>query len=297
MKSIGEVYSEALARRVGNCGFGLLVAAMAIVGPTSLAQTAPQGVPLQFVETFESGTVGSLVVSGNPAEPTRESARSGQWALKSHLNRNSSDNRIRTESRIPGTQTIGDEHWLGFSIRPSADWRPDNIAEAVVFQAHDSVYPSNKNPIFALRAMPNGQWRLEGKYIEVANGSKSDQRSAFQQDIGAIEAGKWADFVIHYRWAYAHNAGGFTRVWKDGVLVLDYSGPNCYNDLTGPFWKFGVYAALWDPKWNYDHSMSQWTFYHDEIRLAGAGGDFRSVSPVGATRAEASPASPILKVQ
>ena len=234
---------------------------------------------LEFIETFESGTLGDLGVSGNSPVATRESSRGGNWSMKSYLNRLSTENNFRTEARIRGTQNIGDEYWLGFSIRPSADWKPDSVAEGVVFQAHDSVFPSNKNPMFSLRAMPNGQWRVVGRYISVENGSKSDQKTAFTKDLGQVVAGKWTDFVIHYRWAYDHGQGGFTKIWLDGNLVLDHQGPNCYNDPTGPFWKFGIYAALWGPKFDFEHTVDEWTFYHDEIRIADARGSFEAVAP------------------
>lgn len=40
---------------------------------------------------------------------------------------------------------------------------------------------------------------------------------------------------------FDHAGAGFLKVWRDGVQVVDYTGPLGYNDAVGPYFKAGAY--------------------------------------------------------
>lgn len=69
--------------------------------------------------------------------------------------------------------------------------------------------------------------------------------------IGTVpfEPGKEVDWRFDVRWSTG--ADGFVRAYKDGRLVVDDRGPNAFNDLVGPYMKFGVYVPQWKGKPDY----------------------------------------------
>lgn len=40
-----------------------------------------------------------------------------------------------------------------------------------------------------------------------------------------------------------NHLGGFLKVWRDGVQIVNYAGAIGYNDALGPYLKAGVYRA------------------------------------------------------
>jgi hypothetical protein len=58
----------------------------------------------------------------------------------------------------------------------------------------------------------------------------------------AIARDRWYRFVG--RIVFGWNNNGACEVWMDGVKVVNLPTTNIgYNDLIGPYWKFGVYRA------------------------------------------------------
>lgn len=54
--------------------------------------------------------------------------------------------------------------------------------------------------------------------------------------LGTPIALKW-EMKIDYNTAGV----GYLKVWRDNVLIVDYTGPIGYNDAAGPYWKAGIY--------------------------------------------------------
>jgi hypothetical protein len=60
----------------------------------------------------------------------------------------------------------------------------------------------------------------------------------------AIPTGLWVDWVYHVKWSYEND--GFLRAYKDGELVVDFSGPTAVETRKGPWFKFGMYRGAVD---------------------------------------------------
>lgn len=66
-------------------------------------------------------------------------------------------------------------------------------------------------------------------------------------DLGRAEcdAEKWVEWCLQARWSYKDD--GHFRLLKDGVMLVERSGQNCFNDLRGaPYMQFGVYKLRSD---------------------------------------------------
>jgi hypothetical protein len=58
-----------------------------------------------------------------------------------------------------------------------------------------------------------------------------------------LEKGRWTEWSFQVAWSYGGD--GIVKAWKDGVPIIDYRGPNAFNDMTGPYFKAGIYVSDW----------------------------------------------------
>jgi hypothetical protein len=58
-----------------------------------------------------------------------------------------------------------------------------------------------------------------------------------------FERGKWTSWIFRTKWSLDED--GIVEVEKDGNLVFQRHGANCYNNLFAPYLKFGAYAPTW----------------------------------------------------
>jgi len=72
--------------------------------------------------------------------------------------------------------------------------------------------------------------------------------------VAPLDLGKWVDWRFEVTWS--HSDDGRLKVWKDSELVLDYQGPNSYNDIRNVYLKIGVY-----------HPGSDRQAYFDDFRF------------------------------
>jgi hypothetical protein len=260
-----------------------LLLCMSILSASSIAEemSAPAGESLLYVAGFEDGSLRDLTKSGNDATATREVSRSGNWAMKSFLDRRESRTSYRTEVRVPGNQEMGREYWVGVSIYLPEDHVPSDTWEILLqaFRSPNGWSTYNlSNPVFSL-AIIDDAWNAAIRYNPVPNGGKDDgQKTALNKSLGKYKRGAWTDFVFNWKWAYDHGQGGFTKVWLDGALVVDYQGPNAYNDPAGPYVKYGIYKG-WRNRNDPPDSVSTRVVYHDEFRIAGENGSYAAVAP------------------
>ena len=180
-----------------------------------------------------------------------------------------------------------------FSIRLPEDWAPD--VPEVVAQWHGVVdRDSEGNPVEPRRSPPIS---LRMTYLETAPGSgehlpawdarvRWDPNEDSADDMSTVtsmnlidpmdatgDLGVWVDWVFEVRWDWHLDGVGETRVYKDGVLLADYQGPNAFNDELGPNSKIGLY------KWEWDYAdVLVRVAHYDDVRIL--------------TKAEAVPSGP-----
>lgn len=202
-------------------------------------------------------------------------ARSGKYSLRVSLN--SHDPNVaggkRSEFSMGAERSTNFERWYGFSIFLPNDYQLDDQSE-IVAQWHDAA------PAFLIRSPPialhlfHGQWRIAmfwgaKKFTDKATANKK------LLDLGAFEKNKWTDFVFHIKFSY--NDDGVLEIWKDGVQVMNYKGPNCYNDDNGPYFKVGIYKYPWNGNKNLPSENK--VLYFDDIAIGNETAKYDDVAP------------------
>lgn len=235
---------------------------------------------LIFNSDFETGDLKGWRISGNAPGITSSPTRAGKYAMKTSLDRHKDKVPYRTEVSGPGSE-VGKEYWYGFSIFLPADYVPDKIWE-IVAQWHGvpdfRIGENWRNPVMAL-STNDGKWGLVTRWDAKANtfeGGKRSYGGTKHYTLGPYLKEKWTDWVVHVKWSYRPD--GILEVWKDGKRVVELKGPNAFNDKKGPYFKMGLYKGWKDPKRKSD-AVSKRILYHDEFKMAGAGGHYEDVAP------------------
>ena len=259
--------------------YALLIFGLMLLGHQTNAQE------LLLNEGFESGEL-NLKVSGDGSNPPEviqsETARRGNYVMKSQLN-NSSNNPERTEVTINTTEynfDVDKEYWVGISTKLDDDFNQGDFKDdGMIMQWHyrDWDYGDGFKPQpFLLRYKKiNGVKKivLQHEYVDKYNNKTLT--------LGELPAyiGVWDDWVINIRLS---NTNGMFKVWRNGELVLDWSGNNHLSDRPdGAYLKWGLYSYQYDDKAGFTRMPVGYsrTVYHDEVRMAGADGSFDLVSP------------------
>ena len=126
-------------------------------------------------------------------------------------------------------------------------------------------------PVLALLTV-DGKWQIGRKWdsrpIIRKEGERQNTEAEGSQglDLGDYQTGVWNDWTIHVKWS--HEADGLIEVWQDDTLVVRETGPNAYNDETGPYLKVGLYNKKWS-----DSLLSQRELYYDEVEVTSVAED------------------------
>jgi hypothetical protein len=149
-----------------------------------------------------------------------------------------------------------EEYWYRFSIFLAADWEVDDTPESIA-QWHDVpdllLGEGYRNPPLAIvlrgaRVLIESRWDASLVTASEAPGRPLRYDGDWAIDIGDVHdlVGRWCDWTFCVRWEWASDGGGYVRVWRDGALVVDRAGPNCFHDLRGgPYLKLGPYKWPW----------------------------------------------------
>ena len=209
-------------------------------------------------------------------------ARSGKYSVRFEVRRKLGS--YRSELKLPAEPRLN-ERWYGFSIFVPEDWGEDPAGD-IVAQWHGLKDPGMMRayPPLALHITGN-RWQLAVNWDAGKRKTKEEARKAARRarlELGPLQRGVWTDWVLHVRWSYRDD--GLLEVWKNGRRVVDRTGPNCYNDRRGPYFKIGIYHPSWKRK-NAAAFHSQQVIvprkviYHDEIRIGGESATYATVAP------------------
>lgn len=217
----------------------------------------PPRAPWTIAESFESSGLGALDRPGarqtccaHSLQVVATPARNGAHALRVELD--AGDPLVRgnhrAEIRLPAARQ-GSSNDYAFSIFIPPDWEEDATG-TIVAQWHsvpdrwlgEGFLPSPLQLVVA-----RGRWELSSAWDDRAVVRLMSLRGAPRHHDYPLslqlEKGRWVDWSFHVRWS--DHAPGSLQVRKDGVLVLDRTGPNTYDDAIGPYFKFGLYAPDW----------------------------------------------------
>lgn len=247
------------------------------------------------------------VNSANYYEIVGSPTRSGKKAIKFYNHRVSATNGYRSEAIAwAGLGSgralyfkIGEEYWLGFSIYLPEDFVCDgckdpNYNNEIHGQFHGTPDRGSRtrpgyeeeeyrNPPIALLIIED-KWIIFNKSDSNPVTVNRNYERKMRYDIGSWleDKGKWTDWVFHFKLDYTKNGdnGGFFKVYKNGVLVVNDKGGNCYNDLLGPYFQFGTYKFSWKSG---PTDTDTRIVYFDEIKIGDKNSNFYDVSPRDST--------------
>jgi len=183
----------------------------------------------------------------------------------------------------PFNADFGPLYRYEFSLRIPNDWSPD--APEIVAQWHGAVdLDSQGNPTEPRRSPPIS---LRMTYLETSPGSgvylpawdariRWDAEADTAMDLSTVtsmnlldpvdatnDLGVWVDWALEVRWDWHPSGSGVARLYKDGVLIAEHSGPNAFNDARGPNSKIGLYKWNWDPP----ASIQLRVAHYDDVRI------------------------------
>lgn len=198
---------------------------------------------------FEDGTTDDWVAEAAEAWSVTvvdDIARCGSYAARFEIREGDSPTgdgfRAELHELADFAAPFGSEVWYAFSTLVPDDW-VDLDNRAVIAQWHATPDLADgeawRSPPLAVR------YRSGEVYVTARHASEPVQpeNDAPEQELwrseGAWEKGVWHDWVFGVRWTYEDE--GFVQVFHDGEQVVSYEGPIGYNDVAGPWFKWGIY--------------------------------------------------------
>ncbi|MCH2172504.1 polysaccharide lyase [Myxococcota bacterium] len=188
----------------------------------------------------------------------------------------------RSSSELSYRAPYGLLHRYAFSLYLPEDWSPD--APEIVAQWHGR--PDRDEFGADLEPLRSPPMALRMTYIQVSEEPPSyvpawevllhwDDTRYTPEDKSTVrlvrltdptdatgDLGRWVDWVFEVRWSYEPEGKGRVRVWRDGAQVVDYVGPNAFNDDLGPNSKIGIYKWIWPTS-----SVDLRVAYYDDVSI------------------------------
>ncbi|MFA6960888.1 MAG: heparin lyase I family protein [Opitutaceae bacterium] len=251
-----------------------------LAGLLLLAAVTPVRAGLLQTFDFETGDLsrlGSIELNGTTASVTvsTDVARRGKYSMKAFINK--ADKRAEGASQLRGT--VGGINWYGWSIYVPDNQHGDGKFD-IITQFHDwhSTLPAWANDGTAPTNITLGEdnmLRFSLKYqgpMDPATGDPTTIHQVF--DLAHCTVGTWHDFIVKVKWT--HLPDGFLKVWLNGDLLVDYTGPTYmdYGAGNGPYFKMGDYKGIY----NWPGTGPRY-FYMDEFRMGDATSSYAEVNP------------------
>jgi len=248
-----------------------------------------------FVGDFETGDLTGFFWNQNKPQVVAapHPIRAGRYSMRCYLHRYQSQYSYRTMGIVghpgapEGTQetldfVIGESYWIGFSVYIPSGFVVDvEGLTDIIYQnkARPDSGEDYRSPVVDI-SINADDWsmvkRWDVRRRTPPGNTFSGSEILYQEALGE-SIGEWTDWVIHVKWSWGSD--GFIKVWRDGVAVVDDVGPNCSNDEVGPYTSLGLYKWPWKTEFDYPSNTDQRLFYIDELRIAGANGDYYAVAP------------------
>ena len=227
-----------------------------------------------YSDNFDAQSFSGWRPSGNStAKIVNSPIRGGNYAAELKLDRLNDKVSYRTELTLQNPKfDIGKEYWIGFSNQIPTSGGDGFFA----FQIHkrpDAGDQGGQQPIL-LRANSSG-YRIDVNYDANATTTASTQGSKIFS-AGSLSKGQWTDWVIHVDFSFGSD--GLLEIWKNGSMIVNYQGPNCYNDALGPYMKVGIYIPGWKSRSGATDANKR-TIYYDEVKVGDAASSYNEVAP------------------
>ncbi|MGN6438385.1 MAG: polysaccharide lyase [Agriterribacter sp.] len=244
--------------------FALIAAAPAIVH-NNFAEK------LFITDSFEASNwlnnwEGSEVPAGSFIERSDSFAVDGTYSLRFESNKNGTTNR-RTEILAGVETSINIDRVYEFSLYIPNYYRRDSVDDTIN-QLHDypdfSLGEDYRSPAISIRIRQDSFYCVILSAAAPVNTNLTlDSNRSF--NLGPIFRGQWMRWKLRARLSYVNT--GITQIWRNDTLVLDKTGyANYYNDIRGPYAKFGIYTPDWGSV-NFSSVVTQKVLYFDNISI------------------------------
>jgi hypothetical protein len=162
------------------------------------------------------------------------------------------------------------ERWFAVSIFIPNDFKGNPKGSAMFLQIHERPDDCEnwRSPPLNFSMRGDEMW-ITVKWEAKACSPPSAPEKQIWKDAASKYKGRWSDWVLHTIWSYKDD--GLTEAWVDGKKVVEYRGPNAYNDQKEYYWKSGMYKR-WD---------GLVTHYMDELRVGNEKATYADVAPGG----------------
>ena len=199
-------------------------------------------------------------------------ASDGKYSLRLQLNRYDplvqGSRRAELVSYLEKSSNI--ERWYGFDIFLPATYKVDSIPE-ILAQWHVQTTAAQKSehisPAVSLR-VEYDKWRLWIIH-DIPPADNTDKYYGSKRfTLPKLEFNKWTKWIFHIK--YSHGNDGIVQVWENGVLLVDYKGPDFYDTGMGPYFKIGIYKPAWKPN-GWLSPVTQRVVFYDNIKIGDQG--------------------------
>ncbi|MDF3055824.1 MAG: hypothetical protein K0R17_39 [Rariglobus sp.] len=253
-------------------------AACAVLLPLVVPSSVQAGLLQTFdFETGDLSRLEGIEIDGPTASVTASTdfARRGRYSMKAFINK--ADKRAEGVCTLRGT--VGGVNWYGWSVYVPDNQHGDGKFD-IISQFHDwhTTLPAWADDGTAPTNLTLGEdnmLRFSLKYqgpVNPVTGNPTTVHQVF--NLAPCTVGTWHDFVVNVKWT--HLSDGFLKVWLNGDLLVDYTGPTYmdYGAGKGPYFKMGDYKGVY----NWSGTGPRY-FYMDEFRMGGAGSTYDEVNP------------------
>ena len=134
----------------------------------------------------------------------------------------------------------GEGYYYAVSYCPDSSYSVSNKFDTVITQWK----PFGSGPNQSIKIMNDGTHRIFLKSNAVAA----------NYPLGELPLNEWTDLVFYFKWSL--KSDGVTKIWKNGTLILDITGPTLVKDGQG-YMQMGMYTCINEPR----------TLYIDNVRI------------------------------
>ncbi|MBK1646900.1 hypothetical protein CKO25_20190 [Thiocapsa imhoffii] len=242
----------------------------------------------------------------NAPNPTFSKIRSreGAQSFRAYINRLDPINNYRMEITgfTPDRNEVNngeetEDYWYGWSTYIPGPYPPftliTNFMWETFFQLHArppqgetwATYIGQSPPL-AIQLEPTSD--NAGKIVVKIRGMddpypqqrvSGNSHVKFNRSVYEYKTDEWIDFVVHTR--LSSDSHGFTKIWVNGELVVDYKGMNYYLGHGEGYPLHGLYMGWANTPKDNPEPVIEREIFHDSLRLSRGswGGSYEAVAP------------------
>ncbi len=230
-----------------------------------------------------------------PSNRTDAMSRSSFWSADGsyscyfyldHNDANAQYGNVRTEGTMHNYASSNSNYrtdlrwWTWHWYFPTATTSMSSTKEKVIAQWHDKAISGgcSMSPFLAIEIV-NGRLRGRVRYNLTATNYCNNTGAAVEVpaiDLGPVPLDQDVKVVVFYEPSVSN---GKCKIWINDVLKMDYNGPNFANGAYFPYFKWGIYAWVWDGS-KTEPCCSPLAFYGDRLKIYGATSTYEQVANI-----------------